>query len=204
MSSYWTSVTVFLGLVYGLCKYFVWDFLWMRKALNRDYSAKINRAHLVIHDRKFLPVIAGIYESVADRMKLSGEGVPRSTHSEWVIGILTEDSIGTRFREAFVAFTERVDLDRSYWWACHLSIWVAITWCGLIACVVSFFFRHFDAQVGIQSLWAPLPGLSTMLLVALGALPLGLYWWALHKFIGHLEANPLEEARDVTSSADGR
>jgi hypothetical protein len=205
MSSYWTAVGLFLGLVYGLTRYLVWDFLWMRKALNKEYSGKIARAHLAIHDRKFLPVIASICASVAGQMKYLDKGVKGSIRAEeWIIEILTEDTIGARFREAFLAFTERIALDRSYWWACHLSIWVALTWCGIIGFFVGFFFRHFDAQTGVQSLWTPLPGLRAMLLVALGASTLGLYRWALHRFIRLLEANPLEEARDVHSSTKGR
>ncbi len=205
MSSYWPGVTVFLGLVYALSRKLVWRFLWMRKELNKDYSEKLARAHAAIHDRKFLPVIASIYDSVAEQMKLSAGGVQKSTHTEWVIGILTEDSIRARFRDAFRAYHERIALDEYYTWLCHLSICVAVAWLVVIACGTAYFFLHFDVRSGVlASLWAPLPGLRATFVLAPGALTLGLFWWTLHRFCGLLEANPLEEAKDVVSPPEGR
>lgn len=67
MSPYWAAVAVILAPLGATLKYLVWDFFHKVQSLDAQYSTRIAEAHAAIHDRKFLPIIASIYDGIAAR-----------------------------------------------------------------------------------------------------------------------------------------
>lgn len=185
MSSYWAAVGVILVPLGAGFKYLVWDFFHKVQSLDEQYSTRIAETHAAIHERKFLPIIASIYESVAARKAI----LPAASAS--TVEILTELSLNAKVKEAVLIVSEKITLDRSYRWARILSIWVAVPWFCCIVLFVVLFLRHYDAQIGVRSLWTPPLLLATSLFGGVGCFTLTLYRWALNRFIRLLGANPL-------------
>ena len=122
MSPYWAAVAVILVPLGAVLKYLVWDFFHKVQSLDAQYSTRIAEAHAAIHDRKFLPIIASIYDAIAARKVV----LPAASVS--TIEILTELSIDVKVTEAIAVVSERVALDGAYRRARALSIWVAVPW----------------------------------------------------------------------------
>lgn len=185
MSPYWAAAAVILVPLGTVLKYLVWDFFHKVQSLDAQYSTRIAEAHAAIHDRKFLPIIASIYDAIAARKVV----LPAASAS--TIEILTELSIDVKVREAITVVSERVALDRAYRRARALSIWVAAPWLLSVVLFAVLFLRDYDAQVGIKSLWSPVLAVPTVLSVGLGCCTFTLYRLALNNFIRLLGSNPL-------------
>jgi len=185
MSPYWAAVAVILAPLGAALKYLVWDFFHKVQSLDAQYSTRIAEAHAAIHDRKFLPIIASIHDAIAAR-KIILPAVSGST-----VEILTELSIDVKVTEAIAVVSERVALDGAYRRARALSIWVAVPWLLSVGLFAFLFLGHYDAQVGIKSLWIPALAVPTVLSGGLGCCTLTLYRLALNNFIRLLGTNPL-------------
>jgi len=106
MGSYWAAVGVLLVPLGATLKYLVWDFFFKVQSLDEQYSTRIAETHAAMHERRFLPIIASIYDSVASRRDI----LPGFS----TIEILSEVSIDAKVREAIVVISDRVALDRAY------------------------------------------------------------------------------------------
>jgi hypothetical protein len=176
MSSYWAAVGVALGLEGAAFKYFVWDFFFGKQSLE-EYSLNVDEAHNAIYERKFLPKIVSVCDSVVWR-----KGYLSTAET---VEILNEFSISVLLREEIVsAVSEKIALDRSYEWAHRLRICVAGPWaaCIILSCVL--FFGYFDVRTGIKSLWYPLWAVPTIVAAGIGILGLCLYILARCKLVG--------------------
>lgn len=185
MSPYWAAVAVIIVPLGAVLKYMVWDFFHKWQSLDAEYSTRIAEAHAAIHERKFLPIMASIYDSIASRKAV----LP--AQSAATVEILTELSIDAKTREAIGVISERIDLDRAYRWARVLSIWVAIPWLVSAALFAVLFVRCYDTQVGIKAVWVPALAVPIIVSGGLGCCALTLYRLALNRFIRLLGENPL-------------
>jgi hypothetical protein len=184
MSPYWAAVAVMLVPLGAVFKYLVWDFFHKVQSLDAQYSTRIAEAHAAIHHRKFLPIIASIYDAIATRRVFLAA-------SASTVEILTELSIDVKVTEAIAVVSEKVALDGAYRRARALSTWVAVPWLLSVGLFVFLFLGHYDAQVGIKSLWIPVLAVPTVLSGGLGCCTLTLYRLALNNFIRLLGTNPL-------------
>jgi hypothetical protein len=184
MSSYGVAAVVVV-LLSAVLKYLVWDFFNKVQSLDTQYSARIAEAHAAIHDRKFLPIIADLYDAIAARRAVLPSGSAPTGE------ILTELAVDASVRQAIDVISERIALDRAYGLACKTSLWVAVPWLGSAALFGILFFWHYNEKAGMKSLWILWLLMPMALLVGIGCLTLVLYRLALNKFIRMLGANPL-------------
>lgn len=167
MSSYWAAAGVVLGLEGAAFKYLVWDFIFGKQSLEH-YWQSVEEAHNAIHERKFLPIIVAVCDSVVSR-----KGILPTAET---VEILTEFAISVQLREEVVkVLRERVALNQIYGQVRVLSFCVAVPWsaCILLSCLV--FFKDFDVRAGIKSLWAPHMAVAAFLAGCIGFLGLCLY-----------------------------
>jgi len=183
----WAAVGVIvslLGLLGAVFRYMVWDYLHMVASLDEKYATSIAEAHAAMHERKFLPIIAAIFDSAEARKAI----LPAFSTAE----ILTEVSLDSRVREAITVISERIMLDRSYRWAQKLSIWVAISWLVVIVLVVIYSINLISHYLdGVKVIWVPSWLVPGIVCVAFACCTFALYRLALNKFIRLLRANPL-------------
>ena len=185
MSGYGVLVGgVIVAVVSAILKYIVWDFFNKVQSLDKEYATSIAETHAALHERKFLPIIAAIYDAVAAREAI----LPAASALE----ILTELPIDARVREAIAVISERIALDRSYRLAQKRSIWVATSWLAVVALVIGMSivtaFRYF---AGSQSIWVSSLFIPTIMCVAVGFWMLILYRSALNRFIRLMRTNPI-------------
>jgi len=101
MGSYLAAVGVILTLIGTAFWRLVWNFLF--DAPHEKYSTKIGEARDVIYERKFLPIIASICDSVVIR-----KDILRTAET---VELLNEFSISTRLRGELVSVvSERIAL----------------------------------------------------------------------------------------------
>ncbi len=184
MSSYWAAVGVILVPLGAVLYYLVWNFLMNAQSLDEKYSTRIDEARDAIHDRKFVPIIASICDSVVAQKEI--------LKTAPTVELLTQYSIRTRLRgEAVMVISERIALERSYEWAHRVSFWVAVPWLAFTILFAVLFVGHYDAQTGIKSLWVPSLAVPTIASAVVGCTTLGLYLMVLNRFLRLLRANPL-------------
>ncbi len=135
-SYYWPVLTILLGIVGTIFKLLVWGF-WFnkRETLNDRLSPEIAKTQDSIHERKLLPKLADIIDTVIARKKLWQAGP--------TITVLNEISIDVRVRDVIIVVSEKFALDRSFEGLHGLCKWVATSWLiAIISCVVLFFVYH--------------------------------------------------------------
>jgi hypothetical protein len=167
MGSYWAAAGVVIGVEGATLKYLVWDFLFGKQSLE-EYWQNVEDAQNAIHERKFLPIIVSVCDSVVVR-----KGMLSTAET---IEILNEFSISARLREdALNIVSDRIALDRSYVWSRMLSFCVAIPCAVFVFLSCLLFFGNFDAQTGVRSIFCSHLVIPTVVIACIGFIGLCLY-----------------------------
>ncbi len=184
MGSFWAIVGLLLVPWGAALKYLVWNFfINVPQKLEEQFSPGLAEARASIHERKILPVLVQIVETVESRKRL----VATASTAELLSELVTD----ARVKDVLAAVSEGAELDRLLQRACDLCPWVALPWLCFVVLSALVVAAHFQIPLYIRGVLLPFVLLATLVSFLLGAAVFGLFVRTKNKLLRLLAANRL-------------